>query len=394
MKYNYLIIIILIFFTSCNTTKTNNVLIELTKKTENYNQFKLNNFKNEMLSVENTARIDDTFKNKYQDNFLDNLNSFKKDLKVVLQKKYPTTKILLDSLFKTEPINISKDKKENWLTYQFANSDNITDLAKLTLIQSNVVAVKTQLMLRIMGDNQFSENAYKVDVVLEKSKYYPGEKVKGKLFINKSAENLLPKNVYLNGKEIGYKFIKEGEVDVEMNAPKNVGEYPLDGNLTISQGNLDLTLFFNKTYSVIKKSESNDLSTEQGGSSDANRITNNISKVKVVANLGHPEVVIRGKVPNNLGVIKLTRGSFKVATIDAIIPNSDESLSVSQFSFKAPNQPTIKTYGNGLNRNAINIINKAKRGTRFMIFNVKLRLKSNPKYRLKTPKLVSVEIID
>jgi len=67
---------------------------------------------------------------------------------------------------------------------------------------------------------------------------------------------------------------------------------------------------------------------------------------------------------------------------------------VTEFSFKAPDQPTLKIYGNKLNRRAINIINKSKRGRRFKIFNVKLRLKSNPSYRLKLPKTVSVEIID
>jgi len=449
MKHNYLLIIVLIFITSCNTVKNNKILVELTKRTEDYNKFKLNNFKNELLSVENTAKIDDTFKNKYQDivifnnltenyykfldsiknkikanlvapgkkgisnylqkeyfnektttkkgqYFLNELGSFKSDMDVVLQKKYQATKLLLDSLFNTKPVKISGNKTENWLSYQFMGVDNITTLANLTLIQSNIVAVKSRLMSHVMGDEQFSENAYKVDVVLEKSKFYPGENVKGKLFINKSAENLMPKNVFLNGKVVDNKFIKEGEVNVEFKAPKNTGEYPIDGKLTISQGNLDLTLYFNKTFEVIKKSSvvNNNPTQKTKNNNVAGNKANNISKTKASANLNHPEINIRGKAPDKFGVIKLTRGSFRVSTIDAIIPNSDESVIVTEFSFKAPNQPTLKIYGNKLNRNAIVFINKSKRGKRFRIFNVKLRLKSNPNYRLKSPKTIDVEIID
>ncbi len=449
MKYNYLLLIVLVFLTSCNTVKNNKILTELTKRTEDYNKFKLNNFKNELLSVENTAKIDDTFKSKYQDivifnnltenyykfldsikykvkanlqssgkkgtssylqkeffnekkitqkgkHFLDKLGSFKSNMDIVLRKKYQATKLLLDSLFNVKPVKISGNKTINWLPYQFMGVDNVTALANLTLIQSNIVAVKSRLMSHVMGDEQFSENAYKVDVVLEKSKFYPGEEVKGKLFINKSAENLMPKNVFLNGKVVDNKFIKEGEVNVEFKAPKNTGEYPIDGKLTISQGNLDLTLYFNKTFEVIKKaSVVNNNSTQQINNKNvAASKTNNISKTKANANLGHPEINIRGKAPDSFGIIKLTRGSFKVSTIDAIIPNSDESVIVTEFSFKAPNQPTLKIYGNKLNRNAIVFINKSKRGRRFKIFNVKLRLKSNPNYRFKSPKTVSVEIID
>lgn len=447
MKHNYLLIIVLIILSSCNTVKSNKVLIELTKKTEDYNKFKLTNFKNELSSIENTAKIDDTFKNKYQDIvifnnltenyynfldsikykirqnlkssgkkgisnylqneffndakitkkgqfFLDKLKDFRNDLGIVLQKKYPDTKLLLDSLFKAGSVKGPNNKKESWLSYQFRNVDNITSLANLTLMQSNIVAVKSQLMSHIMGDEQFSENAYKVDVVLEKSKYYPGEKVKGKLFINKSAENLKPTNVYLNGSEVKEQFIKEGEVDVALDAPKDIGEHPIDGKLTISQGNLELTLYFNKTFTVIKKSASNTAKLKpQKTNTATNKTTNYVSKTNI-KKLGYPEINIRGRTPDSRGIIKLTRSSFRVATIDAIIPNSHESVVVTEFSFKAPNQPTLKIYGNRLNRNAINFINKSKRGRRFKIFNVKLKLKSNPTYRLKSPKTVSVEIID
>jgi len=448
MKNNYLLLIVLIFITSCNTVKNNKILVELTQRTEDFNKFKLNNFKNELLSVENTAKIDDTFKSKYQDivifnnltekyykyidsiknkvktnlqlsgkegsesflqkeyfndkkitkkgqHFLNKLKSFKSDMDVVLQKKYNTTNLLVDSLFNIKPIKISKNKTENWLSYQFNGVDDITSLANLTLIQSNIVAVKSRLMSHVMGDEQFSENAYKVDVVLEKSKFYPGEEVKGKLFINKSAENLKPKNVFLNGKVVDNSFIKEGEVNVAFKAPKNTGEYPIDGKLTISQGNLDLTLYFNKTYEVIKKSSVvNKKQAIQPNNNVVSNRTKNISKTKANVILGHPKINIRGKSPDKFGVIKLTRGSFKVSTIDAIIPNSKESVIVTEFSFKAPNQPTLKIYGNKLNKNAIVFINKSKRGRRFKIFNVKLKLKSNPNYRLKSPKTVNVEIID
>lgn len=457
MKQNYFLLIVVLILTSCTDVKTNKTLNELTSRTEAYNSFKLTIFKNELLTLANTAKLDDTFKGKYEivikfdsltENyfnyldslkskivyaqmfdkkekhpnflqneffkeksisdkgqiFLDSINLLNKSLGQLLEPEFLETKILADSILSTKPIKISSTQEEEWLSYQFKSVSNDAAIANITLMQSAIVTIKSQLMKNIMGDEQFSASAYKVDVVLEKTNYYPGDKIRGKLFINKSAENLQPKEAVLNGEKIDKKYFKEGEVEIDMEAPKTEGDYPIEGRLTISQGNLDLTLFFNKSYTVTAKPkndkvEESNMVVDKNANSKVKKVVGNNkivlgTKNNSLTNLEKPVIVIRNTTANSDGTIKLTRSNFKTSSIDVMIPNSDLVIVVSEFNFKPSDQPTQKIYGNQLNGNAISIINKSKRGRQFKIFNLKISLKSTPSFRLKEPNAVTVELID
>ena len=451
MKQNYFLLIVVLVLVSCSDIKTNKTLSDLTAKTEAFNSFKHTIFKNELLTLANTAKLDDTFKGKYEivvkfdsltadyfnyldslksqtfnaafldkkekhpyylqneffkektvtvkgQQFLETINVFNKNLGLLLESDFPDTKKLIDSLLSTKPIKISDTQEEDWLSYQFKGVDNQAAISNITLMQSAIESVKSQLMKNIMGDEQFSASAYKVDVVLEKTNYYAGDKVRGKLFINKSVENLKPKEVVLNGVKLDQKYFKNGEVEIAIDAPAAAGDYPIEGQLTISQGNLEMTLYYNKSYTVVAKTKG---PTEQTNANTAIK-TKKGSNTKIVTqpknnsltNLEKPVIEIRGNVADNNGIIKLTRSNFITSSIDVLIPNSDLVVVVSEFSFKPQDQPTQKIYGNLLNSNSISIINKSKRGRQFKIFNLKISLKSNPSFRLKVPDAVTVELID
>jgi len=452
MKQNYFLLIVVLVLVSCSDIKTNKTLNELTAKTEAYNLFKHTIFKNELLTLANTAKLDDTFKGKYEivvkfdsltaeylnyldslknqtinaafldekekhpyyiqnkffkeklvtvkgQQFIDTINLFNKNLGLLLETDFPDTKKLIDSLLSTKSIKISATQEEDWLSYQFKGVDNQAAISNITLMQSAIESVKSQLMKNIMGDEQFSASAYKVDVVLEKTNYYAGDKIRGKLFINKSVENLKPKEVVLNGVKLDQKYFKNGEVEIAIDAPAAAGDYPIEGQLTISQGNLEMTLYYNKSYSVIAKSKG---TSDEINANTAIKTKKGVGNAKIVTqpknnsltNLEKPVVEIRGNVADNNGIIKLTRSNFITSSIDVLIPNSDLVVVVSEFSFKPQDQPTQKIYGNLLNSKSISIINKSKRGRQFKIFNLKISLKSNPSFRLKVPDAVTVELID
>jgi GldM second domain/GldM N-terminal domain/GldM C-terminal domain len=447
MKHFYAFLIALLVM-SCNNFKTDNTLQLLTQKAESLNALKKADLKHDIATLEYAASLDDTFKNKYSlilnvttiadtyfnylDSikshvknfkpnsgkekvinslqkeyfsnkditkqglqFLDSLEAFKRKVALALNNDFPKTKSLLDSLFNIKPVKILNNKEENWLAFQFKSVSNVESLANLTLLQSNIVAVEKHLMSTIMGDEQVDANAYRVDVVLEKSKYYPGDKVKGKLFISKASENLVPTNVIVNGNKIDEHNYADGEVAISFRASNELGEHPLEGELNIRQGTHDLLLYFNKIYAVVsrpkaKAQSKNPKNTSANKFDDTKKAisSTNIGKLPV------PHVSIRGKEANSRGVIKLTKASLRMATIDVVFPNSDYEAVVTEFSFKPSNQPTLKIYGNKLTTRAISILNKSKRGRIFKIFNVKSKLKIKAGYRVKTPETVNIELID
>lgn len=448
MKQFYALLMALLIMVSCNNIKTDSTLQQLTLKTENLNALKKASLKNDISILENTANLDDTFKNKFDlvlnvssvaDDyfnylesvknhvktfkpntgkektinslqkeyfsskkitkqglqFLDSLESFKRKLSFALNDEFPEAKILLDSLFSTKPVKVLNNNEEAWLAYQFKSVSNVGSLANLTLLQSDIIAVEKQLLSAIMGDEQVNANAYRVDVVLDKSKYYPGDKVIGKLFISKSTENLIPKEVIVNGKSVDKNNYTDGEVAISFRAAKQIGTHPVEGEMSIKQGNLDVVLYFNKSYNVVAKAKPK----VQIKKKDEVAANDSKNDKKVVSNedigvLPKPLISIRGIEADGRGVIKITKGSFRLATIDVVFPNSDYEAVVSEFYFKPSNQPTIKIYGNKLTTRAISILNKSKRGRKFVIFKVKSKLKIKPSYRVKIPDTVSIELID
>ncbi len=446
MKHLYTLIIVSILLVSCADIKTDNTLTDINSRAEQYITYKKSNLNSQFTVLERTSNLDDTFKNKFETvtsvkalsdiyfNYLDSVKShvkeykslsgkaaeinslqkeffnkkeitkvgrqfidvienFKTDLTPYLEEDYPSIKMALDSLFNTNPVKVLNTGKEDYLSFKFKGVSNATAIANLTLLQANILTIETQLMSKIMGDVQSSANAYRIDVVLTKTKFYPGEKVRGKLLINKSAENLVAKDVVLNGKNVDQKFVKDGEVEIVFDAPKSIGDHPVEGEFTVSQGKLDFTLYFNKSYEVINKPKAK-TTTKKKDYNDTKVITDSKPKESInIGSLAIPEISIRGKQATN-GVIKLTKSSFRLATIDVVIPNSDLEGIVTEFSFKPDNQPTIKIYGNKLTTKAISILNKSKRGREFKIFNVKSKLKGGKYYRLKTPETIGVELID
>jgi len=426
------------------------MLQQLTLKTENLNALKRASLKNDITTLENTSKLDDTFKNdfgvasqvlaisdeyfNYLDaiknhvksfkpntgkekninslqkeyfsskkitkqglQFLDSLASFKRKVLFALNKDFPKTQTLLDSLFSIKPVKVLNNKEEPWLSYQFNSVSNIGALVNLTLLQSNIVTIEKHLLTVIMGDDQVNTNAYRVDVVLDKSRYYPGEKINGKLFISKSTENLVPNDVIVNGNNVAKRNFKNGEVAISFRAAKQVGTHPVDGEMSIKQGNLDVVLYFNKSYKVVAKAKPKPKAQiKKKGKVSANNTKNDRKVVsnKDIGVLPKPLISIRGKEADGRGTIKIKKASLRSATIDVVFPNSDYEAFVTEFYFKPSNQPAIKIYGNKLTVRAISILNKSKRGRRFVIFKVKSRLKIKPSYRVKMPATVSIELID
>jgi hypothetical protein len=312
-----------------------------------------------------------------------------------LNKDFPKTQTLLDSLFSIKPVKVLNNKEEPWLSYQFNSVSNIGALVNLTLLQSNIVTIEKHLLTVIMGDDQVNTNAYRVDVVLDKSKYYPGEKINGKLFISKSTENLVPNNVIVNGNNVAKRNFKNGEVAISFRAAKQVGTHPVDGEMSIKQGNLDVVLYFNKSYKVVAKAKPKARVKKKGKvSANDTKSSKKIVSNKDIGVLPKPLISIRGREADGRGTIKIKKASLRSATIDVVFPNSDYEAFVTEFYFKPSNQPAIKIYGNKLTVRAISILNKSKRGRRFVIFKVKSRLKIKPSYRVKMPATVSIELID
>jgi len=460
MKQYYALVIALLLVISCNNVKTDITLQQLTQKTENLIAINKAKLRNDIALLEQIAKINDSVNDTYElvsqvaeradtylnylerikdhvksfkpntgkdktinslqkeffstdkitkqgRQFLDTLNTFKRRLTLSLDNKYPKTLTLLDSLFNTHPVRVLNNKKEPWLAFQFKSVSNKGALANLTLLQANVVAVESSLLSTVLRNKQEATNGYRVVVVLDKTKYYPGETVKGKLLISKSTDNLIPKRVVVNGNAISEDQFKSGEVSISFKAPKEPGLHPVKGELNINNGDNDIVLNFSKSFDVVTKSKvkvtkAKKINKNQPISVFKQTVKKDIpvnESKKVISNkdigvLPKPVLNIRGQEADARGVIKVKKAILRFASLDVYFPNSDYEADVVEFSFKPSDQPTIKIYGNKLTTKAISIINKSKRGRKFKIFKVRVKLKIKPSYRVKAPDIVTIELLD
>jgi len=101
-----------------------------------------------------------------------------------------------------------------------------------------------------------------------------------------------------------------------------------------------------------------------------------------------------GTVRGEDGAIKMARNALSIASIGAILPDFDFDikLKVTGFKFKVEGQPTASVRGGRLDAKAKSALRKAKRGSSIQIIDIKARLTTNAKYRLKKISPVIVEL--
>jgi len=338
-------------------------------------------------------------------------------------------------------------RKEPWLKANFEGFPTVATLFKLDSYINKAKVTENEIlteMLRGQMAADVSVTNYEPVVVLDKSAYFPGEKVVGKVALGRVDSTMTFKEVTINGKPLPKDALTSGYVHLNLPAG-NVGEKEIKGEIVFNENNKDVKLPFVVKYAVIPVPNSAVISADKmnvvyrgvdnplsisipgvpdnkinvsapglkkvgsgkyimnvtsykgktvqikvSGKINAKTITD--SKTFRVKNIPPPVGTVRGES----GVIKMPKRNLEVSTIGATLPDFDfdVKLGVRSFDLKVPGQPTLRVNGTRLNAKAKQLLRRVKRGQNVQVYNIKAFLKGNSKYPIKKVSPVIIEIIN
>lgn len=331
-----------------------------------------------------------------------------------------------------------------WLESIFEGMPLATAITNLTKMQADVRTSELEViegMVKGTLNEGASMTKYKAIVAFEKSAYYPGETLKGKIVLGRYDDSMVPKEVTINGRKISEENIKNGQVFLDGISVGGVGDKTLKGEFIYMQDGKAVPIPIDTKYSVIPKPNSPVISADK-----MNVVYRGVANPITVSFPGIPDnkisasapgmtrksgtsYIIRpksgktvrisatGKLPSGVnvsgsktfrikdipnpagtirheaGVVSMPKSSLAKSSIGAELLDFDFDLKlrVTNFSFRVPGRPTIKVAGNRLNGAAKSALNRAKAGQTVMIFNIKAKIVGNSGYQLK--KVAPVTII-
>ncbi len=327
----------------------------------------------------------------------------------------------LDAKFNTADVKDNEGITKKYLSYHFEHFPAIASLAKLTAWQNDIQKSEYDCYSSLLGGAAIeaaSMNNYTAMVVLEKSAYFQGEAVKGKVVLGRYDDSTKPTSFQGPGK------IENGQAVISMTAG-SIGEQNITGKFTFVENGKTIPLPFEGKYVVIPRPNSANISADKMnvvyrglpnpmtisfagiGDNNVNASAPGLSKsgangkynlnpasgesvtVNVTGKMTDGKTVSDSKVfrikgiPAPQAAIGGTTGSQKGAKsrlqtsqITAVLPDFlyDLKFQVTQFVLKVPGQASIVVNGDRVNAQCTAALARATKGDQITISDVKTKI--------------------
>ncbi|MFM9826125.1 gliding motility protein GldM [Flavobacterium sp.] len=375
--------------------------------------------------------------------FLERIKNFPGQIKVIAGSKLPEVEIdKIEKRFATNPVK-KKDEiiPEPWINYNYKGYPLIATVTKLTQLQADVKATESDVMASMFQSDLIaaaSLTAYQPIVVLEKSVFFQGEAVKGKIILGKFDPKLIAKSVTVNNVSLK---AEAGQASFSLGSG-SIGEHPITGSFNFEENGKIVPLPINDKYVVVARPKSATISADkmnvvyrgvvnpmtisfagisddkvsssapgltklgggkysmspQAGTQVAINVTGTLpdgskvsdSKIFRIKGIPGPAGTVRGE----MGVVKGPKSSLEMSTVGAKLLDFDfeVGLNVVGFNFKVAGQPTVVVSGNKLNAQCKAVLSKAGRGDQVTISEIKTKLVGAGSYLLPRTAPVIYEI--
>ncbi|WP_264565393.1 gliding motility protein GldM [Flavobacterium sp. N3904] len=358
------------------------------------------------------------------------IDSYKSGMKSALgnNPKYKDIVTKIDADFNTVDVKDKEGVKKQYLDYNFKHFPLIASVAKLTAEQNDIKGTETNVFNALTGNTAVaaaSMKNYTAIVIPDKSAFFAGEAVKGKIVLGRFDKSTVPTKVVVNGGNINLSSaLHDGQVDFSFGAG-NVGEHDISGNFTFMEDGKPVAIPIKGNYVVVPKPNSATISADKmnvvyRGVINPMTITfAGISSDKVSASApglssaGKPgaynmnpgqgsEVVINvtgtlpdgskvsdkksfrikgipppvGAIGGEMGVVKGAKSRLEVSQISAKLPDFDFNvqLNVVGFTLKVAGQAAVIVSGDRVNAQCKTALARATRGDQVTISDIKTKL--------------------
>ncbi len=361
--------------------------------------------------------------------FLTKIANFSAQLKTIGGSSIAASEMTkIEKRFSTSPV-VSKNAGTTlpWLEYNYKGFPLIATVTKLSQLQADVKTTESDVINGMFQSDLVaaaSLTAYQPIVVPEKTAFFQGEAVKGKIILGKFDPNLVAKSVIVNGTSVK---ATAGQAEFSFGAGA-VGEHEINGSFNFDENGKVVSLPIKGNYVVVPKPNSATISADKmnvvyrGVVNPMTISFAGISADKVSASApglssaGKPgaykmnpgsgtEAVINvtGTLPDNskvsdkkifriksipaptgciggeYGVVKGAKSRLEVSQITAKMLDFDfeVKLRVTAFSLKVTGQATVIVSGDRVNAQCKAALAKAGRGDQVTISDIKTKLEGS-----------------
>ena len=358
--------------------------------------------------------------------FLERIRGFAGQLKAIGGSSIAESEMKkIEKRFATQDVYSEKaEAKLPWLDYNYHHFPLIASVTKLTQLQADIKSTESDIMEGMFKSDLVaaaSLTAYQPIVVPEKTAFFQGEQVKGKIILGKFDPNLVAKSVIVNGSSVP---AKAGQADFSFGAGA-VGEHEITGSFNFDENGKVVSLPIKGNYVVVPQPKSANISADKmnvvyrglpnpmtisfAGITDdkVNASAPGLSKagavgkynlnpgsgtevtVSVSATLPDKKTVSDkktfriknipaplGAIAGSTGVIKGAKSRLQVSQVTAVLPDFlyDLNFEVIQFTFKVQGQPAIVVNGNRVNAQCAAALVRATKGDQVTISDIKSKI--------------------
>jgi len=358
--------------------------------------------------------------------FLERIRGFAGQLKAIGGSSIAEVEMKkIEKRFETNDVYSEKaEAKLPWLDYNYHHFPLIASVTKLTQLQADIKTTESDIMEGMFKSDLVaaaSLTAYQPIVVPEKTAFFQGEAVKGKIILGKFDPNLVAKSVVVNGVSVP---AKAGQADFSFGAGA-VGEHEITGSFNFDENGKVISLPIKGNYVVVPQPKSANISADKmnvvyrglpnpmtisfAGISDdkvsasAPGLTRATGTGKYNLNPGsgtEVKVSVTAKLPDGKpvsdskifriknipapagaigGVTGLQKGAksrLEVSQISAQLQDFlyDLNFQVTRFSFKVPGQAAIIVSGDRVNAQCKAALARATKGDQISIFDIKTKI--------------------
>ena len=375
--------------------------------------------------------------------FLDKIHNYPAQIKAIGGSSIAESEMKkIEARFATNQVYSEKaGAKLDWIEYNYHGFPLIATITKLSQLQADIKTTESDVMTGMFQSDLVaaaSLTAYQPIGVLEKSVFFQGEAVKGKIILGKFDPSLKAKSVVVNGSSVQ---AQAGQANFSFGSG-NIGEHPITGSFNFDENGKVISLPIKDQYVVVARPKSATISADKmnvvyrGVVNPMTISFAGISADKVTASApgltsagggkynmspgAGTEAVINvtgtlpdgskvsdkksfrikgipgptGTIRGEMGVVKGPKSSLEISTVGAKLVDFDfeVGLDVVGFNFKVTGQPTVVVAGNKLNAQCKSVLSKVGRGDQVTISEIKTKLVGAGSYLLPRTAPVIYEI--
>ena len=363
------------------------------------------------------------------------IEKYKADMKAAFGKDQKYRAIIADSdnKFNTSDIKDGEGVTKKYLDYHYKGFPSIASLTKLSAMQNNVKVIEANVYNLALGKAAIeatSMNKYKAIVITDKSAFFSGEAVTGKVVLGRYDDATVPTSVSVSG---GTVSMESGQAKFKVNAG-GVGEQdikgefvfledgkevkiPIEGNYVVVPRPNEATISADKMNSVYRGVE-NPMTVSFAGISDNNVTANAAGNFRKGAKSGQYNwnvtgvagttavISVTGKLPDGSAVTskkvfnvrgipapvpelrgkrnsaKGNKNDLASSTVNVAFPDFvfDVKTNVVSFEVYIPGAGTMVCQGNRFSPQALAAIAKTTRGQVVVISSIETRVEGGGGY--------------